>query len=201
MVFLFICTFLAAGMALAENRTLVFLGDSLTAGHGLMESQSFPSLIQEFLEKDGLDWTVVNAGISGDTTTGGAKRLAWVLKSSPSVIFVALGANDGLRGLDPDLTRKNLDDILARAKKSGARVILAGMQLPLNYGADYRRKFRDVYPALARKHQAAFYPFLLEGVAAKPELNLPDGVHPNESGQKIMAENIYAFLKPILTKK
>ncbi len=184
--------------AAAENKKIVFFGDSLTAGYGLLENQSFPSMVQEHLDRDGLKWDAVNAGISGDTTSSGAKRISWILKSSPTVVFVALGANDGLRGLDPALTRKNLESILARSKKSGAKVVLAGMQLPMNYGAGYREAFRRLYPETAKKYNANFYPFLLEGVAARPELNLPDGIHPNEAGQKILAEKVYAFIKPIL---
>lgn len=170
----------------------------MTAGYGLLENQSFPSLIQGYLDRDGEKWDAVNAGISGDTSSGGAKRISWILKSSPTVVFVALGANDGLRGLDPALTRKNLESILSRAQKSGAKVILAGMQLPMNYGAGYREAFRKLYPETAKKFRAHYYPFLLEGVAAKPELNLPDGIHPNEAGQKVLAQKVYAFIKPIL---
>ncbi len=197
---IFFFMFILASAVCAKTQTIVFLGDSLTAGYGLSEDQAYPSLIQKSLECDGLDWKVTNAGISGDTTSGGSKRVNWILKSSPTIVFVALGANDGLRGIDPDLTLKNLESIVTKIKKSGALVILAGMQLPVNYGTDYRDKFKAIFPGLARKHQLSFYPFLLERVAAKPELNLADGIHPNESGQIILAQKIYSFLKPLLVK-
>lgn len=189
-----------ASAARAETKKIVFLGDSLTAGYGLTEDLAYPHLIQNALVQDGLDWKVTNAGISGDTTSGGLKRVPWILKSSPTVVFVALGANDGLRGVNPDVTRKNLEAIIQKLQKSKVKIILAGVQLPLNYGPGYRKKFRDLYPELSQKYGLAYYPFLLDGVAAHAELNLTDGVHPNEKGQQILAQKIYQFLKPVLQK-
>jgi len=177
------------------------LGDSLTAGYGLSEENAYPAHIQRFIEKDQLDWTAINAGISGDTTKGGLHRLNWVLRSSPTVVFVALGSNDGLRGTDLSYTRTNLKQIIVELKKAKIKVVLSGMQLPANYGESYRKKFKEIFPRLARKYKIAFYLFLLDGVALKPELNLADGLHPNEKGQEIIAEKVYEFLKPILKKR
>lgn len=181
-----------------ETKTIVFLGDSLTAGYGLAEEESYPLHIQKLIESDGLSWNVVNAGISGDTTQGGIKRLSWILKSRPSIVFVALGANDGLRGFEVKYTKNNLETIISTLKKAGVKVILAGIDLPTNYGESYRKEFKDIYPSLAKKHKIVLFPFLLEGVAARAELNLADGIHPNAKGQEIIAKNVYKFLKPYL---
>ena len=192
--------FLFPSFGYAE-KVIVFLGDSLTAGYGLTEEEAYPFLIQEYLKKDGIDWKVINAGISGDTTKGGLERLNWILKSSPAFVFLALGANDGLRGLKTEITQKNLEEIIQTLKKSKINVVLSGMQLPINYGPEYRKAFKNIYPSLAKKHNLPFLPFLLEGVASKTDLNLADGVHPNQKGQEIMAGNIYKFLKPILGER
>lgn len=191
---------LVAQKVRAEPKTILFLGDSLTAGYGLNEEQAYPALIQKKIKKDGLDWTVVNAGVSGDTTKGGLSRVPWLLKTKPAFVLVALGANDGLRGVPVKETQKNLDAILTQFKISGASAALTGMILPVNYGPDYRAEFKNVFPALAKKHKVPFYPFLLKGVAQNKDLNLSDGMHPNARGQEIMAENIYRFLKPFLAE-
>lgn len=198
--FILLALLLGPTLLHANDKTIVFLGDSLTAGYGLDEEEAFPQRIQSYLERDGLRWNVVNAGISGDTTTGGLKRLDWVLRSSPTVVFLALGANDGLRGVDPKVTRKNLDEIIARLRRKRVRVILAGMQIPTSYGETYTSDFRGIFPALAKKHSIPIYPFLLEGVAMQRELNLPDGIHPNEKGQSVIAERVYKFIKPHLSR-
>lgn len=196
---LFIISLLSISQpALAEPRTLIFLGDSLTAGYGLPEELAYPALIQEFLQKDGFNWRVINAGISGDTTQGGLKRLNWILKANPDLVFIALGGNDGLRGLKVEHTQANLEEIILRLKEKGVRVILAGVVLPTNYGEPYREQFKAIYPTLAERYEISLLPFLLEGVAGIPELNQADGIHPNEEGQKIVAEQVYNFLKPIL---
>ena len=200
-IFSFIGLTVFCANAWAQEKTLVFLGDSLTAGFGLAEDASFPSQIEERLKAEGMGWKVVNAGVSGDTTSGGLKRLPWVMKSKPDAVFVALGSNDGLRGLDPAVSKANLENIVRSLKKSGVRVILAGAQLPVNYGGDYRDAFSKIYPALAKREKVPLYPFLLEGVAMNPRMNLPDGLHPNEEGQKVIAENVFKFLKPILWQK
>ena len=189
---------LAFSRAEAAERTIVFLGDSLTAGYGLPEENAYPARVQEYLKRDGMDWRVVNAGISGDTTKGGSKRLKWVLKSNPSVVFLALGANDGLRGVPVKESRTNLERIIRQLEKAGVKIVLAGMQLPTNYGGTYSLQFKAMYRDLAKEHKLPLYPFLLEGVAMHPELNQADGIHPNEKGAEIVAHHVYEFLKPIL---
>ena len=175
------------------------LGDSLTEGYGVAPEKSYPSLLEQRLRDDGhAGVRVVNAGISGSTTASAVSRLRWQLKAKPDVVILALGGNDGLRGLELEQTGKNLDEAIALAKSHGVRVVLAGMKLPPNYGADYTRHFEALFPALARKHDVALIPFLLEGVAAQPKLNLPDGIHPNASGYEIVVENVLATLRPLL---
>jgi acyl-CoA thioesterase-1 len=197
LIFLLCLGLLLAGQAVA-SQTLVFLGDSLTAGMGLRSEQAYPALVESLLQADGLDWRVVNAGISGDTTAGGLKRLDWLLRARPKVVFVALGANDGLRGLDVQHTRDNLEAIIVKLQNKGARVVLAGIYLPLNYGPEYTGKFKAVFPFLAKKYRLPLMPFLLQDVAAVPSLNQADGIHPTAEGQAIIARNVFRFLKPIL---
>jgi len=180
---------------------IVALGDSLTAGYGLAEDESYPSLLQVHLKQAGYPHRVVNAGVSGDTSAGALARLDWVLQQPVQVLIVCLGANDGLRGVDPAALGRNLDAILVRGKQSGAQVILAGMHLPANYGPDYTRRFDAVFPALAKKHKLPFLPFLLEGVAAQPELNQADGIHPTAKGARIVEANVWKVLKPVLDRQ
>ncbi len=175
---------------------LVCLGDSVTAGYGLSEAQAYPSLLEKRLS----GWRVINAGVSGDTTAGGLKRLDWVLKSHPDAIFVALGGNDGLRGLQPAETERNLDSILKKARTAGSQVLLAGMFVPTNYGESYSQDFHSLYRRVAQKHKAPFMPFLLTGVAGKADLNQADGIHPTAEGQKILAVHIGTFLRSHLLK-
>ena len=181
--------------------TVVCLGDSLTAGRGLDEAEAYPALVQELARADGLTWTVVNAGASGDTSAGGLRRLGWVLKAKPDWLFVALGANDGLRGQPPEQTRANLNAICAQATAAGTKVALAGMQLPANYGEAHRTAFAALFPAIAAERMLPLMPFLLDGVGGKPELNQADGIHPTAEGQRIIARHVYAFLKPLVTDK
>ena len=178
--------------------TLVFLGDSLTAGLGLAREQAFPALIEARLRMAGRPWKVVNAGISGDTTAGGVARLEWVYQQKVDVLFVCLGANDGLRGMPVAETERNLRLILDRAKKEGTRVVLAGIQLPENYGKDYRTAFAQIFPRLAREYRMPLLPFLLEGVAADARLNQSDGIHPNAEGARIIADHVWTALDPTL---
>ena len=178
--------------------TLVFLGDSLTAGFGLSKEQAFPALIEERLRAAHRPWKVVNAGVSGDTTAGAAARLDWVYKQKVDVLFVCLGANDGLRGIPVAETDRNLRLILDRAKREGTRVVLAGIQLPENYGPDYRTAFARIFPRLAKDYHVPLLPFLLEGVAMDPHLNQPDGIHPNAEGARIVADHVWAELEPAL---
>ncbi|MCH7476760.1 MAG: arylesterase [SAR324 cluster bacterium] len=179
---------------------IVALGDSLTAGFGLPVEQSYPAVLQERLRAEGYPHQVVNAGVSGDTTAGGLARLSWQLSRPVEVIVVALGANDGLRGLDTEEMRKNLAEIIEISREAGTKVVLAGVPLPFNYGHDFSRRFRAVYRELANRYDVALIPSLLEGVAGRRDLNLADGIHPNEKGARIVADNVWRALKPLLEK-
>jgi acyl-CoA thioesterase I len=177
---------------------IVALGDSLTAGLGLLESQAYPALLQQKIDADGYAFEVVNAGVSGDTSAGGLRRLDWALDGDVRVLILALGANDGLRGLSVDEMRNNLSRIIERAKEEGIVVILAGMEAPPNYGADYTAAFRRVYPDLAKAHGVRLLPFLLDNVAGDTALNQSDGIHPNARGAQIIADGIWVVLQPVL---
>ncbi len=181
-----------------EERTLVFLGDSLTAGYGLSRAEAFPGRIEARIRAAGLPWRVVNAGVSGDTSAGARARLDWVLRQKPGLVFLCIGANDGLRGIPVVETERNLRAILDRAKGDGVRVVLAGVLLPENYGPAYREAFRALYPRLAKEYRLPFLPFLLEGVALRPELNQEDGIHPNAQGAARVAEGVWRALEPEL---
>ncbi len=181
-----------------EASLVVFLGDSLTAGYGLAEDQAYPALIRERLAAEGIAARVVNAGISGDTTAGGLARLDWVLKQKPSVVVVALGGNDGLRGFPLAETESNLRRIVERVRAAGAAPLLAGMMIPPNYGPDYAQGFAALYPRLARELDVPLIPFLLAGVAAEVDLNQPDGIHPTAEGQKVLAKTVLQYLRPLL---
>ena len=177
---------------------VVFLGDSLTAGLSLDEDQAFPARVAESLREQGLALVVVNAGVSGDTSAGGLARLDWLLRQDPDVMVVGLGANDGLRGLPLSMTEENLRQVVERSQAAGARVLLLGMLLPRNYGADYADGFAAIYPRLAEQLGVPLVPFLLEGVALQPELNLSDGIHPNPAGHRRVAETVEPFLREVL---
>ncbi len=183
-----------------NSKTILFFGNSLTAGYGLDTKESFPSLIQDRLDSLALKYTVINAGLSGETTSGGKNRLDWVLKQKVDIFVLELGANDGLRGIPLTETRKNLQTIIdeVRAKNSTTKIILAGMQIPPNMGQEYTKEFRTIFPDLAEKNDLQLIPFLLDGVAGNPELNLPDGIHPTAEGQKIVRENVWVVLKEVL---
>lgn len=182
------------------EETLAVLGDSLTAGFGVAPEEAFPALVQERLRREGYDYRVVNSGVSGDTTAGGLRRVDWVLRTRPSIVIVALGSNDGLRGLSVDAMRQNLGEIITRIRASGARVLLAGMRLPPNYGGEYARAFAAVFPTVASKAGIPLMPFLLDGVAGEPGLNQPDGIHPNARGQQVVATRLWPYLAPLLRK-
>ncbi len=184
-------------------RTILVLGDSLAAGFGLDANQAFPTLLQNKINEAQLNFEVINAGLSGDTSAGGLRRIDWVLKRKIDVLVLELGGNDGLRGLPVDAMQSNLQTIIdrTRAKYPQAQVIIAGMQMPTNFGAEYARAFQEVFPALARKNKTALIPFLLEGVGGNPELNLPDRIHPTAEGHKIVAENVWKTLRPLLQKQ
>jgi acyl-CoA thioesterase-1 len=181
--------------------SVVFLGDSLTAGLGVAPEQAYPALIQQRLRQAGYPDEVVNAGVSGDTSAGGLRRLDWSLKRRVHVLVVALGANDGLRGLPPQQLEANLDAIIERARARGAAVLLAGMEAPPNFGASYTRQFRAVYPALAARHRLPLVPFLLAGVAGVADLNQSDGIHPNARGHRVLADLVWRELEPLLKSR
>jgi acyl-CoA thioesterase I len=184
----------------ATERVIVALGDSLTAGFGVAPEEAWPALIETRLKREGYPYRVVNAGVSGDTTAGGLRRVDWVLRNRPDVAVVALGANDGLRGLGTDAMEANLRGIVERLQAGGARVLVAGMEVPPNYGAAYARAFRGVFPDVARRTGAALMPFLLDGVAADPRLNLSDGIHPNAAGHRAIAEHVWPYLIALLAR-
>lgn len=188
--------------ATAVKPKIIAFGDSLTAGFGLAETESYPYLLQERLKADGFDYEVVNAGVSGDTSLGGLERADWVLEQeNAEVLILELGANDLLRGMPVDRMKKNLAAIIEKAKAKNIQVVLCGMLAPPTMGSSYERDYRNAFPDLAEEYDVAFVPFLLEGVAMKRELNQADGIHPNPEGTKIMTENIYNELKPILAAR
>jgi acyl-CoA thioesterase I len=177
-----------------EASVVAFLGDSLTAGPGLSTKETFPAIIQQKITGAELPWIVQNSGVSGDTTSLALSRLNWALKPNPKVLVVALGSNDGMRGLSLEIMEKNIREIVARAQQRGIKVILIGQKLPLNFPADYRRRFAAVYPRIARQYRIPLVPFMLEGVALNEQFVLEDGVHPNADGAKKIAENVWPVL-------
>jgi acyl-CoA thioesterase-1 len=187
----------------ADTKTIVFFGDSLTFGYGLDDpaAEAYPALIQQKLAAAHLPWRAVNAGLSGETSAGGLRRVDWILRQRIDVFVLALGANDGLRGIEPAVTRANLEAILARvrAKYPAARLVVAGMMMPPSMGADYARDFAAIFPVVAEKFHATLIPFLLANVAAHPDLNQPDGIHPTPAGHAIVATTVWKYLHPLLT--
>lgn len=177
---------------------ILFLGDSLTAGLGLVETESYPGLLQKRLDDEGFDFEVVNGGVSGDTSAGGLRRLSWALEEDVRIVVVALGANDGLRGLAVREMKQNLAQIIETARGKGILVILAGMEAPPNYGPEYAAAFRQAYRELALQYRVPFIPFLLDKVAGHSSLNQADGIHPNARGAAIVADTVWNVLKPLL---
>jgi acyl-CoA thioesterase-1 len=177
---------------------IVLLGDSLTAGLGLLQEQAYPALLQKKIDSDGYDYEVENAGVSGDTSAGGLRRLDWALEGDVRILVLALGANDGLRGLSTAEMKRNLTQIIERARERNILVILAGMEAPPNYGAEYAASFRQAYREIAQRERVTFIPFLLDRVAGVPELNQSDGIHPNVNGARVIAETVWSVLRPAL---
>jgi acyl-CoA thioesterase-1 len=177
---------------------IVVLGDSLTAGLGLPPKEAFPQQLQSLLDAEGYDYEVVNAGVSGDTTAGGLRRLEWSLDRNTRVLIIALGGNDGLRGLPVDVMKQNLSTIIETARARGIAVVLTGMEAPPNFGQDYTDEFRAGFRELADKYDVAFVPFLLEGVAGNPALNQGDGIHPNARGARMVADHVWRTLAPLV---
>jgi acyl-CoA thioesterase I len=184
----------------AEQKTILFFGNSLTAGYGIDKEDSFAGLTQARLDSLGEDYKVINGGLSGETTAGGLSRLDWFLEDEPEVFVLELGGNDGLRGIQLTETKSNLLAIIdkVRTKYPDTKIILAGMQIPPNMGKEYTDEFRAIYPAVAMEKNVTLIPFLLEGVAGNPELNLPDGIHPTEDGHKIVFRTIWPFIEKLI---
>jgi acyl-CoA thioesterase-1 len=189
-VFIALFLMIASMPAMAKTPVILDFGDSLTAGFGLPAAQAFPARLEAWLHDRGTASRVVNAGLSGDTTAGGLARLDWALADKPDLVILALGANDALRGVDPAAVRGNLDKMIAKIQASGAKVLLLGMLAPPNWGEEYKRAFDRIFPELAQAYHLPLYPFFLEGVAMKPELNQPDGLHPNERGVAVLVDRI-----------
>lgn len=190
----------------AEDAALhvLVVGNSIAAGYGLESDEAFPAHLQAKADSAGYDVHVTNAGLSGETTAGGLRRLPWLLRTPVDIVVLELGGNDGLRGIDPSTTQENLTAMVdtTRARYPEAEVLLAGMQVPPNLGEDYTERFRAVYPAIAEDREAVtLIPFVLEGVAGNPELNQPDGIHPTAKGQRIVAQNVWQYLEPMLEQR
>ena len=195
-----------AGNTAKANDTkqrIVILGDSITAGYGLNLSQAYPALIQQKIAKAKLPFIVVNAGVSGDTSAGGLRRVTWALSKGADILVVALGGNDGLRGIPPDETKKNLIGIVKKAKIKNPKIktLIAGMQMPDNMGPEFTERFKKLFPQIAKTTKSRLIPFLIAGVGGNENLNQPDGIHPTTEGQKIVAENVWKILLPELTTK
>ncbi|MEM9363757.1 MAG: arylesterase [Bacteroidota bacterium] len=183
-----------------SEKVILFFGDSLTAGYGIELEEAFPALIQNRLDSLNLSYTVINSGLSGETTAGGRNRLNWILNQKVDVFVLELGANDGLRGIPLTETRKNLQAMIdvVKEKNADTQIILAGMQIPPNMGPEYTTEFRTIFPEVAEENQIPLIPFLLEGVAGIPELNLEDGIHPTPQGHQIVRDNVWSVLKTIV---
>ena len=182
------------------QKNILMFGDSITAGYGLAEERAYPALIQDKIDSLGLKHNVINAGLSGETTAGGARRVDWILQQDVDIFLIGLGGNDGLRGIDPSNTKKNLITIIdnVREKDSSIDIILAGMEAPPNLGQQYTLEFRTVFSEVANKKNVTFMPFLLKNVAGIDDLNQPDGIHPTAEGQQIIADHIWTYLEPLL---
>lgn len=190
----------AAASALAQERVIVAFGDSLTAGFGVPAEQTYPARLGERLRREGYDYKVVNAGVSGDTTAGGLRRVDWALRLKPEIVIVELGVNDAFRGQKLSAVRANLEQIVARFQGAGARVLLAGMRLPPNYGTRYADDFHRLFGEVARARNVPYIPFFLEGVGAVTHLNQPDGIHPTADGYAIVVDHLWPFLQPLLRR-
>ncbi|WP_080799643.1 arylesterase [Desulfamplus magnetovallimortis] len=200
--FIFILTLLLPQKCAGAEITILFLGDSLTAGLGVEQDEAYPALLEKMLGEKGYeDLTLVNAGISGSTTASAISRLKWYSRVKPDILFLALGANDGLRGLSLEAMEKNLEKAIVAALESGMKVILAGMEIPPNYGPEYTSNFRNVFKLLSEKHNIFFMPFLLKDVAGEQKYNQADGIHPNAEGHKIIASNVFPYINEMVKNK
>jgi len=195
---LLICLLPLSLPAATPPRTVLALGDSLTEGYGVTKEQAYPALLETALTKKNLNVKVINAGISGSTSASGESRLKWQLKNKPDVMILALGANDGLRGLPVKAMQENLEKVISLAQQNHITVVLAGMKIPMNYGEDYRRSYEKVFSDLGKKPGVIFVPFLLEGVGGHPDLNISDGIHPNPKGHQIVAATLLPYVEKAL---
>ncbi|THJ12443.1 MAG: arylesterase [Nitrospira sp. CG24C] len=190
-----------SGPASTERPSIVAFGDSLTAGLGVRQDESYPARLQRTLDAAGYAYRVVNAGVSGETSAGGARRVSWVLKNRPAIVILELGGNDGLRGLSLQETKANLERIIQQFQQASVIVVLAGMKLPPNYGKDYTDGFESLYQVLAKQYRLTLIPFFLDGVAGSSSLNQADGIHPTGEGYRIIVEKIFPTLEPLLDRK
>ena len=181
-------------------KTIIFFGDSITAGYGLDPKSAYPEVVKGRLLKENMDVNVINAGLSGETTAGGATRISWILRQPVDIFVLELGGNDGLRGLPLEQTEKNIQLIIdkVKAKNPKVKIVVAGMQVPPNLGEEYTTKFKNIFPRIVSKNKATLIPFLLQGVAGDEKLNLADGIHPNVEGHRIVAENVLEVIRPML---
>jgi acyl-CoA thioesterase I len=184
-----------------DRPRIVAFGDSLTAGLGVTAEDAYPARLQRRLDAEGIRYRVINAGVSGDTTAGGLRRVEWVLKSRPDIVILELGGNDGLRGLNLQETKANLEGIIRHCQNASVTVVLAGMKLPPNYGVEYTQGFESIYPALAKQYRLTLIPFFLDGVAGSASLNQADGIHPTSEGYRIIVDRIFETVKPLLERK
>ncbi|WP_413289792.1 arylesterase [Bdellovibrio sp. HCB337] len=198
-LFLFLAIVFSVSLSSAQSKKLLVLGDSLTEGYGVAKDQAFPAVLEKKIHEGGKkEWTVINAGVSGSTTASGISRMKWAFKNKPDLMILALGANDGLRGLKVEESEKNLGQAIEYAQEQKVPIVLAGLFMPPNYGKEYTEKFKKMYVSLSKKYKVTLIPFVLDKVAGDPKLNLADGIHPNEAGHKIVAETVYQEIKGLL---
>lgn len=197
---LFCILMIATSITAQDKKTILIFGDSITAGYGIDPQQAFPALIQERIDSLGMAYNVINGGLSGETSAGGLRRIDWVLQRHVDIMILELGGNDGLRGIDLTSTKQNLQQIINKALKKNPdmEIVLAGMQVPPNLGTDYTKEFANIYPDLAKENNLPLIPFILEKVGGRPDLNLPDGIHPTAEGHKLVAETVWETLYPII---
>jgi acyl-CoA thioesterase-1 len=196
-----ISAFFSLGLNAQDQKTILFFGDSITAGYGLTEEEAFPAVIQEKIDSLGLNYNVVNSGLSGETTAGGLRRIDWVLQQHVDLFVLELGGNDGLRGIDPESSKQNLQGIIDKVEDvyPNAKILLTGMEAPPNMGQTYTGRFREIYAELHSENDVEFMPFILETVAGDPKLNQPDGIHPTAEGHRLVADDLWEYLRPMLS--
>lgn len=200
LVAVILCLLLVESKAFAKEKKLIILGDSLTEGYGVAQEAAFPTLIQKKFAADKSEWVIQASGSSGSTSASALGRIKWLVKDKPDAIMILMGSNDGLRGFKPEDTEKNLAEAIQWSQQNKIKIIIGQLHVPPNYGKDYEKKFSAVYPRLAKKYKVPLAPFLLDDVAGHSELNQVDGIHPNEKGHAIVAENMYRYLKSELPK-